>query len=175
MSSFLVNLARRGAGLPATTIQAPPPSPFGPEIGRPMDAVTETPGTARDLAIAETPNTGHTAMQAPWHASASEEHAEPSPGTPGQHMPAIQRLSGPEPSTPTQPSVAAPAAINRTPLLEPRLTAPEYVLPNTREAQATPMERPQPLGLAVPPYPTERADSTERDVGRDLHTQSSVV
>jgi hypothetical protein len=151
MSNFLVNLARRGAGLPATTIQAPPPSPFGAEIGKPVDAVTETPGDARALSLVEKPMTGNQATQAAWRASSSEEHVEPSPEAPIHHTPAIQRLSGTEPSTPRQPSIAEPEAPIRTPSLGPPPTPPWYVLPNARE------------------------DVTAVDVGHDLPTPSSVV
>lgn len=151
MSSFLVNLARRGAGLPATMIQTPPPSPFGAEIGNHVDAVTETPGAARDLSLAEQPTTGNTATQAAWRASSAEEHVEPSPEAPTHRTPAIQRLSGTESSIPTQPPVAEPAATIRTPSLEPPPAPPWYVLPNARE------------------------DVTAIDIARDLHTSSSVV
>ncbi len=175
MSSFLVNLARRGAGLPATPIQTPPPSPFGPEIGRHVDEVTETHGIARDLAMAETPTTGNTATQAPLRASSSEEHGEPSPVVPTHHTPSIQRLSGTEPSTSKHPSVGGPAATLRTPSLGPPPAPRWYVLPNAREAQAASMEPPQRLDPAVPPSPTERQDVTESEVKRDLHTPSSVV
>jgi hypothetical protein len=161
MSSFLVNLARRGAGLPATTIQAPPPSPFGAEIGKHVDEVTETHGAARDLSMAEQPATGNTATQAP--------------EAPAHHTPAIQRLSGSEPITPTQPSIGEPATTLRTAALGPPLAPPWYVLPHAREAQAAPIEPPKPLGPAVPPYPMEREDVTELEVERDLHTLSSVV
>lgn len=175
MNSFLVNLARRGAGLPATTIQAPPPSPFGPEIGKHVDEVTETYGAARDLSMAEKPTTGNTATQALLRASSSEERMEPSPEAPTHHTPSIQRLSGTEPSTPKQPSVGGPAATIRTPSLEPPPAPWWYVLPNAREAQAAAMEPPKRLDPAVPPYPTEREDVTEIEVERDLHTPSSVV
>jgi hypothetical protein len=151
MSNFLVNLARRGAGLPATTIQAPPPSPFGAEIGKHVDEVTETPGAARDLSLVEKPLTGNPAAQAAWRASSLEEHMEPSPEAPMHHTPAIQRLSGTESGTPMQPAVAEPAAPIRTPALGPPLAPPRYVLPNERE------------------------DVTAREVEHDLHTSSSVV
>jgi hypothetical protein len=146
MSSFLVNLARRGAGLPATTIQAPSPPPFGPEIGKHVEAVTETPGAARDLSMAEQPATGNTATQAP--------------EAPTYHTPSVQRLAGTESSTPRQPSVGEPAATIRTPALGPPPAPRWYVLPNAREVQAA---------------PTERKDSTGIEVERDLHTSSSVV
>jgi hypothetical protein len=161
--------------LPATTIQAPPPSPFGAEIGTHPDEVTDTHEAARDLSMAETPTTGNTATQAPLRASSSEERLEPSPEVPIHHTPAIQRLSGTEPSPPRQPSVGEPAATLRTPLLEPPPGPRWYVLPNAREAQAAPMEAPKRLDPAVPPYPTEREDVTEIEVERDLHTPSSVV
>jgi hypothetical protein len=142
MSSFLVNLARRGAGLPATTIQAPPPSPFGAEIGKHVDDVTETPGATYDLSLAEESITGTPAIA---------EHVEPSPEAPTHHTPAIQRLSGTEPGTPRQPSVAEPAAPIRTPSPEPPPALPWYVLPNARE------------------------DVTAIDGARDLYAPSPVV
>jgi len=175
MSSFLVNLARRGAGLPATMIQTPPPSPFGAEIGNHADAVTETHGTADDLAMAEQPTTGNTATQALWRASSSEERVEPSLEASTHPTPAIQRLSGTAPSISTQPSVAEPAATIRTPALGP-LPEPRWSgVPHARAAQAAPIEPPEPLGPAVLLYPTEREDVTASEVERDLHTPLSVV
>jgi hypothetical protein len=175
MSSFLVNLARRGAGLPSTTIQAPPPSPFGPELGRHVDEVTETPGAAHDLALAETPTTSNTATHAPLRASSSEEPGEPSPKAPTHHTPSAQRLSGTEPGTPKRPSVGELAITLRTPSLGLPPAPRRYVLPNAREAQAAPVEPPQRLDPAVPSDPTELEDVTEGEVERDLHTSPSVV
>jgi hypothetical protein len=151
MSNFLVNLARRGAGLPATTIQAPPPSPFGAQIAKHVDAVTETPGAAHDLAMTEQSITGNPATQAAWRVSSSEEHVESSPEAPTHPTPAVHRLSGTAPSTPTPPSVAEPAATIKTPSLEPPPAPPWYVLPNARE------------------------DVTAIEVAGDLYTPSSVV
>jgi hypothetical protein len=175
MSSFLVNLARRGAGLPTTAVQAPPPSPFGLELGRHVDAATETHGAARDLAMVEQPATGDTVTQAPLRASSSEGRAEPSLAVPTQHTPAIQRFSEIEPRTPSQPSVAEPVATLRSPSLEPS-PAPQWSeLPHARPAPAAPIEPPKRLDPAVPPYPTERGDVTESDVEHDLHPPLSVV
>jgi hypothetical protein len=174
MSSFLVNLAQRGAGLPATTIQAPPLSPFGPEIGKHVDEVTETYRVARNLAMAEKPTTGNTVTQAPLRASSSEEHVEPSPEEQTHRIPSIQCLSETAPTTLKHPSV--PAATLRTPSLGPPPAPRRYVPPNVREAQAAPMEPPQRLDPTVPPpYPTEREDVAESEVERDLHPPSSVV
>lgn len=103
MSSFLVNLARRGAGLPAIKIQAPPPSPFGPEIRK------QGGGLADELA------TGNTATQAPLRASSSEECAKQPSEVPTNHTPSIQRLSRTEPSPSIQPAVGESAAAISTP------------------------------------------------------------
>jgi hypothetical protein len=98
MSSFLVNLARRGAGLPATTIQAPPPSPFGLELRKQGDE----------------PATGNTVSPSPLRANSSEEYREMPSDAPIHHTPSIQRLSGPEPSTLIRtPSLGSPPAPRR--------------------------------------------------------------
>jgi hypothetical protein len=104
MSSFLVNLARRGAGLPVTPIQAPPPSPFGLELRKQGDE----------------PATGNTASPSPLRANSSEEYREVPSDAPIHHTPSIQHLSGPEPST-----------LIRTPLLGLPLAPRRHLIPPT--------------------------------------------
>jgi hypothetical protein len=152
MSNFLVNLARRGAGLPAPSIQTPPSSPFGPEIGTHVENVTETHRAAHDFSMPEESATETAAPQDPSHASSSEERVEPSAEVPIQHTPTIQRLSGTEPSTPNQSSAAEPATTIKTPLVEPPPVPRSYVLSS----------------------PLESEDITKIEVERDLHAPSSV-
>ena len=175
MSSFLVNLVRRSAGLPATIIRTPPPSPFEAGLGNHVDAATETQGAIHDLAGAEQPTTGNAATQAAWRASSSEERVALPLEAPTQPTPAVQRLAGTAPSIPTQPPGAEPSATIRTtalgPLPEPRWS----VLPHARAAQVTAIEPPKRLEPAMPPYPGERDNGMTSEVAHDLPTTSSVV
>lgn len=178
MSSFLVNLARRGAGLPATTIQAPPPSPFGPEIRKQGDELTEAHEAARGLRMAEEPATGNAASQAPLPASSSEEPMELPSEAPIHRTLSIQRLSGTESSSsPIQASIGAigePAATASAPSLGPPPVPRQHVIPDRREAQATPMEPPKPLGPAIPPFHSDHEVITEVGVEGDRHTTSTM-
>jgi hypothetical protein len=144
MSNFLVNLAQRGAGLPATTIQAPPPLPFGPEIRKHRD------GLAEELAP------GNAASQAPLRARFSEESMEPPSEAPTHHAPSIQRLSGTEPSTPQHSSVGEPEATMRTSSLGPLPAPRQHVIPHAREAEVAPLEPPKRLNPAAPPFHSDR-------------------
>jgi hypothetical protein len=172
MTGFLVNLARRGTGLPVTSIQTPPPSPFGPEISKHVETVTETPGTVHNFAMTEKSTAETTAPQGPWRASAVEKSVESPPEVPIHYTPAIQRLSEIEPSTPKQPSVIEPAVTIRTPLVESPPVPRSYMLSDAGEAQATPMEPPK--HLAILSYPSAREDIAEIEVKRDLHAPFSV-
>lgn len=175
MSSFLVNLARRGAGLPTTTIQVPPPSPFGPEIHKQGDDLMEVKGAARGLRMAGEPAAEYAASQAPLRASSSEQRLEISPGTPTHHVPSIQRLSGTASSTPIQPSMGEATAITGTPSRD--LPAPprQHVIPPLPEAEVAPMEPPKHLSPAAPPFHTDRAVISEIEVERGRHATSPVA
>lgn len=139
MSNFLVNLARCGAGLPATTLQAPPPSPFGPEIRKHGDESTE------QLAAE------NVTRQAPLRASFLEESTEPPVEASMHHTPSIQRSSGTESSRPIQAAVGAPA---------PR----QHAIPDGREARVAPLEPPNPLDPAASPVHTGHEVITEIDI-----------
>lgn len=172
MSSFLVNLARRGAGLPVTPIQAPPRSPFGPEIRKQGDELTEAHEAARGLRMPEEPATGNTASQAPLRASSSEEGTELPSEAPTHPTPSIQRLSGTEPSTPIQPSLGEPAAPIKTPSLGPPPTSRVHVIPDRREAEVASMEPSENSGSTVPPFHADRGVIAGVDVkrGRQITT-----
>jgi len=159
MSSFLVNLVRRGAGLPAATIQAPPSSPFGPEIRKHGDRLTE------ELA------TDNTAGQTPLRARSSDEPPFEAPTHPA---PSIQRRSGAEFSTSIQSVLGEPTAAASTPPLWPRPPR-QNVIPGRREAQVSPMAPPNPMGPAVPPFQADREVITEIDTEQRLHTPSAVA
>lgn len=175
MSSFLVNLARRGAGLPVTPIQAPPRSPFGPEIRKQGDELTEAHEAARGLRKAEEPATGNAASQAPLRANSSDEGTELPSKAPTHHTPSIQRLSGAEPSTPFQPSLGEPAAPIKTPSLGPRPASRGHVIPDRREAEVAPMEPPEASGSTVPPLHADREVMAEVDVKRGRQVITSPV
>jgi hypothetical protein len=153
MSSFLVNLARRGAGLPATTIQAPPPSPFGPEIRKQGD------GLAEELA------TGNTASQAPLRTSSSEEPTELPSEAPTHHTPSIQRLPGAVPGTLIQPSIGEPAATTRTPSLGPTPASRRHVIPPTFHAERE----------VITEIEVERGRHTPSPVAQMIEPTSSVA
>jgi|GEM_PF-1863652 len=175
MSSFLVNLVRRGAGLPATTIQAPPLSPFGPEIRKHGDGLAEAHVPARGLYVAEEPTTRNAPSQAPLRASPSEEYKELPSEALTNHTPSIQRLSGTEPGTPIEPSIGKPAATIRTPSLGSTPAPQRHVVPHGREAQVAPMEPPQRLGPTVPPFHADREVITEIEVERGRHIPSPAA
>jgi hypothetical protein len=175
MSSFLVNLARRGAGLPVTPIQAPPPSPFGPEIRKQGDELTEAHEAARGLRMAEELATGNAASQSPLPASSSEECMELPSEAPTHPTPSIQRLSGAVPGTLIQPSIGEPAATTRTPSPGPVPAPQRHVIPPMREAGMAPMEPPKDFGPAVPPFHEEREVVTEIEAERGRHTPSPAA
>ena len=102
VSRFLVNLARRGAGFPMTSIQAPPPSPFGPEIRQHRDQSLEGDGTAPVFRIAEEPSMGNTASPSP-SATRSFEGYRELPEAPIHHAVSIQLLSLAESSPSANP------------------------------------------------------------------------
>lgn len=176
MSSFLVNLARRGAGLPVTPIQAPPPSPFGPEIRKQGDELTEAHEAARGLRMAEEPATGNAASQAPLRASSSEEGTELPSEAPTHHTPSIQRLSGTEPGTPLQSSIIGePVATIRTPSLGPPPASRSHVIPDRREAEVASMEPLEDSGSTVPPFHADRGVIAEVDVKRGRQVATAPV
>jgi hypothetical protein len=86
MSSLLVNLARRGAGLPTTTIQAPPSSPFGPEIRQQGNELTEAhvqPSVGEPAATTKTPSLGSPPVPRPQVISPGRE-SEPARMAPSE-------------------------------------------------------------------------------------------
>lgn len=172
MSSFLVNLARRGAGLPTTPIQAPPPSPIAPEIRKQGDELTEVHETVRDPGMAEETTSGIAASETLLRASSAAEYKDVSSAASAHHTPSIQRLSGTEYSTPIPSSIGEPAATTKTPSLGPPSAPQLRVVSPRRELAAARME---PSDLAATPYPTEREVITEIEVERDRHTPASVV
>jgi hypothetical protein len=166
MSSFLVNLARRGAGLPAATVQAPPLSPFGPEIHAHGDElVAEAPVAAREQRVTEESATGNVSGQAPARSSAPAGL----PSTAPTHStPSMQRLSVTEPGTPAGSTSAGStsaesAAAPGTPPPGPAPAPRQHVIPYRREAAVTPMERPEPLAFTVSPFHADRKGVTESD------------
>jgi hypothetical protein len=155
MSSYLVNLARRGAGLPAATVQAPPFSPFGPEIHAHGDELGEAHVPALERHVAEENATGNASGQAPARAgspaglaSRAQTHSTPS----------IQRLAGTEPGTP-----AWSAAIPSTPAPGPTPAPRQQVVPDRRAAAVAPMEPPEHLVSTVSPLHADREGVTESD------------
>jgi hypothetical protein len=174
MTGFLVNLARRGAGLPVTSIQTPQPSPFGPEISKHVENVTETPGTVHNFPMGDKHTIENIAPEAPGRTSSAEEGVEYSPEVPTHHTPAIQRLSELEPSTLNQPSVIESAATIRTPLVESSPVPRSYMLSDAGEAQATPLEPPNHLESAILSLPSAREDIAEIEVEGDRHAPSSI-
>lgn len=175
MSNFLLNLARRGAGLPATTIQAPPPSPFGPEIPRHGDELAEVHVSARGLDVAEESTTGNASGQSPLRASSSAEYRELPFEAPTRPAPSIQRLSETESMAPMQPAIGESAAIAKTPSHGLTPAPQQHVIPERREAQATPMEPPKGLGPTVPPFHADREVITEIMVERGRYIPTSAV
>jgi hypothetical protein len=119
MSSFLVNLARRGAGLRVIPIQAPVPSPFPPEIRKQEQGLEDVQWSTQSVEVA----TDNAATDAPLRASELVEAvAMPSEG---QDTPSIQRVTG------TQPTLAEPAVAIGTPSLTPQ----RYVIPDAGRAE----------------------------------------
>jgi len=141
MSSFLINLVRRGAGLPVTKIQAPPPSPLGPGVHNQGDGPAEG-------AI-----TGNTVNQTPLPASSSAEmpSEELIP-----HAPSIRHLYGTESNTPIRPSIGELTTVNSTPSLGSPQAPQRHLIPLMREAEVAPMEPPERQEPAVPPFQADR-------------------
>jgi hypothetical protein len=165
MSNFLVNLARRGAGLPATKIQAPPPLPFGPEIRQHGDELAETPRAGDGPRMAEEFAADNAESQAFLPASSAEEISELPSETAIDPTPSIQRISRPES---VQPSIAAPAISLPTPSLWPPQPSGRHAISHMREAEADftePLER---FELAVPPVHTGREVTTAIRVAPDI-------
>ncbi len=143
MSRFLVNLARRGAGLSVTTVQAPPPSPFGPEIRQHRDTFTEADGATPVFSIAEEPSTGKTASPAPLPTRSFEGYRELSEA-PTHHVLSIPPLSRAESSTSIQPIVGESAATANRPLRGPTPMPPGRISLDKREAEGASLKSPKP-------------------------------
>lgn len=171
MSNFLLNLARRGAGLPATTIQ-PPSSPFRPKIGRDADELTETHGSA-SYRLAEEPAAGSSASPSPLPTSSSEEHRELSFDAPAHPAPSVQRFFGTELNTPVQPAVRYPAAA-RTPLAATSMSQ-RRPIPDGREATAVQIEMPTRLNAAAPPFHPDREVSSEIESEQRWHSTAPAA
>lgn len=152
MSTFIPNLVKRGAGLPATIIRVPPPSPFGPEVH------------PHRVGPAEEPAAGDIESPSPLQASFSEEHGQPSFEVPTHHPPSIQRLSGGESGTsaPFAGELVASAGV-------PALASQGRVTSERREVQATP---PAPSNPADPTFQANRAVIIESDIEHNLHSPS---
>jgi len=131
MSGFLVNLARRAAGLPAQQIQAPPLLPFAPEIHQHRE------GLGEELAA------GDPANPSALPTSSLEAYGQLPSQAPIHDTPFVERFSGTEPSAPI-PFAGEPATTASPP---PHMSH-RRVTSDGREAQATGLE---PLGPAVPP------------------------
>jgi len=145
MSSFLINLARRGAGLPATKIQAPPPSPLGPGMHNQGDEPAEEAATS------------NTANQTPLPGNYSDEYRELPAEAAIPHTPSIQHFYGIEPNTSLRPSIEELTAVNRTPSLGSPPTPQRHVIPFMREAEVVAIEPPERQEPAVPPFQAGRA------------------
>ncbi|MBI3796013.1 MAG: hypothetical protein HY268_03465 [Deltaproteobacteria bacterium] len=160
MSSFLVNLARRGAGLPTTPIQVPA-SPLGPGIRQPGDELTEVHETGRSLGMTEEPTTGNAASQTPLRASGAAAYTDLPSQTVAPRTPSIQRFSGTEYRTPVQPSVGEPAATTKTPSLGPPSAPQLRVVSPRREEVEHARPTPSPVAQTIEPMGAlERQAST---------------
>jgi hypothetical protein len=143
MSRFLVNLARRGAGFPVTTVQAPPPSPFGPEIHQHRDKSMETQGAAPVFRRAEEPSIGNTPSPSLSPTSSFEGYRE-LPEAPTHHVLSIPPLSRAESSTSIQPMVGESAATANRPLRGPTPMPPGRISLDKREAEGASLKSPKP-------------------------------
>jgi hypothetical protein len=174
MSNFLVNLVRRGAGLPATKIQAPPPWPFGAEAREHGDEFAEKPRADGGPRVAKELATGDSASQALSRPRFADEIMA-LPSEPPVHASSIQRLSEPERGKPVRPSIGKPAVTITTPSLGPLPSPRQHVTPHLRETEAGPAEPPNHLDPAVPPVHTDREVTTEMDVERTRRTTLPVA
>lgn len=171
MSSFLLNLARRGAGLPVSAIHAPAPSPFSPEVGAP---------DAGALEADTSENVIDPAPQAPVFQAAPAtvqrvQSVQPIQRT-GEVLPrppAIQRFSGaPEASPPAAAPQPARALAPSTPAAGAiEATVRPAVLPET--ALALPPHRMLPAAALPeePPRPAAPGLVTRATGSRDLPVQ----
>jgi hypothetical protein len=134
VSRFLVNLVRRGAGFPMATVQAPPSSPFGPEIREHKDKFMDTSGSTPDFRVAEEPSIGNT-MPTPLATKSFEGYRELSEA-PIDHALSIQLLSRAESSTSTShPMVGESALTADMPLREPVPMSQEAMNLDKRQAE----------------------------------------
>lgn len=166
MSSFLVNLAKRGAGLPVTTIQAPLPSPFRPEI---RDTFTEADESAPIFRKAEGFAIGNTASPPPLPTSSFEGYRE-LPEAPTYHVLSTQPLSRAESSTSIQSMVGESEATAHTPLHGPTPMSLGRVSLDKGETEGTSLKSPKPLASGDRPIHANRAVITEIDVEKRLQS-----
>ena len=174
MSSFLLNVVRRGAGLPARTIQAPPPSPFGPEIHKhgEEEGLREVQMSAGGLSMAKEYTTGNASGQVQLRANSSDELPLEVPKHP---VPSIQRFSGAKSIAPIQPSIREPATTISTPSLGPTPAPWQQEIQPLREAEVAPLKPPQDLSSGVPLFHTEHEVITEIEVERGRHNPSPAA
>ena len=121
MSSFLLNLARRGAGLPTPALSAPRPAPFAGNIGGATQALQE--GTAQETPVP----------------SAAQEPL-PTPDT--------RRPPAPEAHEPGRPFSPEPGAALNTPLSHPQPALQRTATQHARTARPVSVE---PLPPATTP------------------------
>jgi len=145
MSNFLHNLVRRGAGLPVTSIQAPAPSPFAPEVHMPELGAIE----AEPEATAESQSVARTVREALPHPAVQRFVARPEPPP----------TSPPRPAQPAPPVAGGSFHDTPSPLPTPALPS----VPG-REPPARPASVAQP---ATPPLPAPHA-------GQDLPAPAAL-
>jgi hypothetical protein len=134
VSRFLVNLARRGAGFPMATVQAPPSSPFGPAIREHKDKFMDTSGSTPDFRVAEEPSIGHTPRPSPLPTTSFEGYRE-LPEEPAHDVLSIPPLSRAESSTSSHPMVGESALTADMPLREPVPMSQEPMSLDKRKAE----------------------------------------
>ncbi len=171
MSSFLVNLARRGAGLPVTTIQAPPLSPLRPEI---RDTFTEADESAPIFRKAEGLATGNTASPPSFSTSSIEGYRERSQA-PTHQASSVPSLSRAEAGPSIQPIVGESVVTPDTPPREAVPVPRERVSLGKREADGISLPSPRLSASDDRPFHADRAVIDEIDVGQSRYSIAHMI
>lgn len=160
MSNFLLNLARRGAGLaPVVTLQPPFVPPFAPDLGTAHASESEPEMASVDTATPEVPMSSATALAKmppaePPHRRSQERVPSSLVQPPTGTVAAQVRVSQPvKPATP-QPEEASSAAV------EPRTPPPHHT--------------PKPVSLPGPSPRIEPAVQVSNDTPRSGHPPDSL-
>lgn len=163
MSAFLLNLARRGAGLIEAPVEAPPASSVGSEISPQRGGLSEAQGTAREEHPA-----GNAAGDVPLHASNAQEIVAVAADS------SAQNTSSNQPPTMIQRSSATPAFADRAPSLGAPPADTQLPSPGGRATRGASLKDGKDLSSEVAPNGVEAAKQPD-ELAQSRTAQSAIT